>query len=491
MVERFTLRSKLLKRDEKIDPNAGFEAFIRQQSSVSEAAVSRASKVAAKTNGSLAKTLVSLGLHDEEEIKRYLADFQSLTYCSDASTVLPDSALCQGLDLEQLRRAEWVPLETESETCSVLLTEPENAQLLREIAFYLNRSVAPVVGSVRTVHEVIAKVQTPSGSEIGATGDLAQAERDLDRIEDLNSDGPTIRFVQSMLSDALDRRASDVHIERAESGLRIRFRIQGNLEEQPIDRPVDPEALVSRIKVLAHMNVAEKRLPQDGRIGHVHSGRHVDIRVSSVPTQFGESLVCRLLDPGAISLDWNVLGFDGETVDQIKSILASPNGLFLVTGPTGSGKTTTLYTCLKHLASETRKIITVEDPIEYSLTGIEQVPVDGSVGLSFATVLRSVLRQDPDIIMVGEIRDPETAEIACRAAMVGRLVLSTLHTNSAQDAPRRLKDLGVPDYMVENVLRATLGQTLRKASKENVANEVQVPLRADTSRLKYEFVKGV
>ena len=280
------------------------------------------------------------------------------------------------------------------------------------------------------------------------------------------ADGPVIRFVSEVFDEAVSSGASDIHFEAQEGGLRIRLRKQGILKIHPIDRSLNTTSVLARVKVMASMNVSERRLPQDGRITSNIAGRKVDFRISSVPTSFGESIVARVLDPKALRLGWEKLGFNSETAKKITDIIEQPSGLFLVTGPTGSGKTTTLYTALAHLNQEGRKIITVEDPIEYNLPGLEQVQVHDEIGMTFARALRSFLRQDPNIIMIGEIRDEETAEIACRAALVGRMVLSTLHTNSPEGAETRLMDLGVPQYIVKDVLRGVLGQRLEVISED-------------------------
>ncbi|WP_420393375.1 GspE/PulE family protein [Acuticoccus sp.] len=248
------------------------------------------------------------------------------------------------------------------------------------------------------------------------------------------SDGPVIKFVADRLNDAIAHGASDVHVSSDASGLSIRFRMNGVLLAQDRANAVSADAVIARLKVLSGMNVAERRRPQDGRMTVVVGGRVIDFRMSSVPTQHGESIVCRVLDPKAVRLGWDALGFDIDTQAAVRAIIEQPNGLFLATGPTGSGKTTTLTTALVHLNNGRRKIVTVEDPVEYQIAGIDQIQVQEEIGLTFASVLRSILRQDPNVIMVGEIRDGETAQIACRAALVGRLVLSTLHTSSPSTA---------------------------------------------------------
>jgi general secretion pathway protein E len=274
------------------------------------------------------------------------------------------------------------------------------------------------------------------------------------------SDAPVIRLVQSLVERAAAAQASDIHIEPREDSVRVRFRIDGVLhtvETLPLSLKA---ALSSRIKIMAQLNIAERRLPQDGRIRVNVRGREIDLRVSTMPAMCGESVVLRLLERSSVALDFQALGFDGAALAAFQSALQQPNGIILVTGPTGSGKTTTLYTALSTLNSTERKLFTVEDPVEYRLEGVNQIQVNPKIGLTFATALRSILRQDPDIVMVGEIRDLETAEIAIRASLTGHLVLSTVHTNSAAATVTRLLDMGVEDYLMASSLKAVVAQRL-------------------------------
>jgi general secretion pathway protein E len=285
-------------------------------------------------------------------------------------------------------------------------------------------------------------------------------EIDVERLKDLASEAPVIRLVSHLIANAVEQRASDVHIEALEHGLRARYRIDGVLHE--IEPPPSRfrAAIVSRIKIMARLNIAERRLPQDGRIKLAVRGTPIDLRVSTIPTMYGEGVVMRVLDRQGVALDFATLGIAGRNLETYQEILDQPNGVFLVTGPTGSGKTTTLYAALTRLNSPEKKILTVEDPIEYHLEGINQIQVQPSIGLSFAHVLRSILRQDPDIIMIGEIRDVETARIAIQAALTGHLVLSTLHTNDAPSAITRLLDMGVEDYLLTSTLTGVAAQRL-------------------------------
>jgi len=290
--------------------------------------------------------------------------------------------------------------------------------------------------------------------------DAEPAEEDVERLKDLASEAPVIRLVNHLIARAVETRASDVHIEPFEDRLRVRYRYDGVLHEVEAPPGQLQAAVISRIKIMSRLDIAERRLPQDGRIRLTVRGHEIDLRVSTVPSLYGESVVLRVLDRTAVELDYGKLGLSVEIEDGLRRALDLPNGLVLVTGPTGSGKTTTLYAGLLQLNSVARKIVTVEDPIEYQLAGINQIQVKPQIGLNFATLLRSILRQDPDVIMIGEIRDLETAEIAVQAALTGHLVLSTLHTNSAAATVTRLRDMGLEDYLLTATLKSVLAQRL-------------------------------
>jgi general secretion pathway protein E len=301
----------------------------------------------------------------------------------------------------------------------------------------------------------------------GATDDEAAdgvaaepLEEDAERLKDLASEAPVIRLVNQIISRAVETQASDIHIEPFEDRLRVRYRYDGVLAEAESPPARLTAAITSRIKIMARLDIAERRLPQDGRIKMAVRGHEIDFRVSTIPSLYGETVVLRVLDRSAVVFDYGKLGLPAAVVGRLNEALELPNGIVLVTGPTGSGKTTTLYTGLLALNSAERKIVTVEDPIEYQLRGVNQVQVKPQIGLNFAALLRSILRQDPDVIMVGEIRDLETAQIAVQAALTGHLVLSTLHTNSAASTIGRLRDMGVEDYLLTAVLRGVLAQRL-------------------------------
>ena len=299
-----------------------------------------------------------------------------------------------------------------------------------------------------------------SDAAIDDIGSAATVEDDAERLRDLASEAPLIRLVNQLISQAVESRASDIHIDPFENLLRVRYRYDGVLHEMEAPPRSLQAAVVSRIKIMAMLDIAERRLPQDGRIKLVVRGHEVDLRVSTIPSLHGESVVLRILDRSAVNLDFDKLGLEDGLRDQLCRQLALPNGIVLVTGPTGSGKTTTLYTSLLHLNSVERNIVTVEDPIEYQLPGITQIQVKPQIGLNFASLLRAILRHDPDIVMIGEIRDLETAQIAIQASLTGHLVLSTLHTNSAAATIARLRDMGLEDYLLTATLNGIMAQRL-------------------------------
>lgn len=439
--------------------DAALAASLMDTDKVEPDAVARAEALAAKANIRLDRALLRLGLVEEEIVLRRVAELLKLEFVetSDAIAVAPDAADAFGASY--LRRAVVAPIFDEEGEMAFLTADPHDQERRAEIEFQLERPVRMMAATSATVLRAVDRIERGQAAEFSGPS-AEQVEVDERALDEAQREGPIIRYVQRMLAEAVDEGASDLHVTSEAGALEVRVRLHGLLRRKHYGGGVDPSAVIARLKVMAGMNVAERRKPQDGRMNAVIGGRTIDFRVSALPTRAGESLVARVLDPMALRLGWEKLGFDAETTAAIIRIIEQPSGLFLVTGPTGSGKTTTLYTALAHLRSESRKIVTIEDPVEYRMDGVEQVQVHEAVGLTFATALRSVLRQDPNVLMVGEIRDSETAQIACRAAMVGRMVLSTLHTGSPEGAAARLRDLGVEDYIVNDVLKGVLGQEL-------------------------------
>jgi general secretion pathway protein E len=316
------------------------------------------------------------------------------------------------------------------------------------------------------IEKLLGGGRSQMGQIVESLGDDT-AEDDVEHLRDLASEAPVIRLVNLLLQRAVEARASDIHIEPFENRLKVRYRIDGVLQEVEAPPSKSTAAVISRIKIMAKLNIAERRLPQDGRIMHRVQGKELDLRVSTIPTSHGESVVMRILDRESVVLDFDSLGFDDRSRAEFVKTLEMPHGIILVTGPTGSGKTTTLYTALSQLNTPERKIITVEDPVEYQLEGINQIQAKSSIGLDFAHALRAIVRQDPDVIMIGEMRDLETAKIAIQSALTGHLVLSTVHTNDAAGGVTRMLDMGVEDYLLTSTVNAILAQRLVRTLDQN------------------------
>ncbi|NBZ90078.1 GspE/PulE family protein [Stagnihabitans tardus] len=429
-----------------------------------EAAYLGANEIARCEAGSsdmrLDRKILSLGLLDEEVLLPHTCAVMGLPFLDSSVGAKPDSSVLARLTSDYLRSQSAFPLATETGDVLFALSDPGNLPLRDELSFLAGKGIQFIGATASTIRDLFGHSEEGKPSEIAIVGSKPLAT------DPLSFDGPVVKYVQDMLADAVLAGASDVHYEATEEGFRLRFRVHGVLRSYQSMPSLSAATVAARLKVLADLNVAERRLPQDGRFESSLAGRKVDFRVSTLPTKWGESIVCRILDPKALRLGWQALGFAEELTEQVKSILGRPHGLFLVTGPTGSGKTTTLYTALHELNTLGRKIITVEDPVEYTIPGVQQVQVQSEIGLDFGRVLRSILRHDPNVILIGEIRDQDTAEIAIRAAQVGRLVLSTLHTSTPAGARARLVDLGVPGFLVDDVLIAVLGQELAPADCE-------------------------
>jgi general secretion pathway protein E len=363
-----------------------------------------------------------------------------------------------------LRSARIVPLGQEGDVLTLGMADSADTATADAVALATGLRVQPVALSDGEIEAALDRLFGGGEPTGGLTDLLAEAaadhEADTDTLRDLASEAPVVRLVNRLIAQAVERRASDIHVEPFEGELRIRYRIDGQLVEQEPAARAAAAAIVSRLKLMAGLDIAERRLPQDGRIKLPVRGRDVDFRVATAPSLHGESVVLRVLDRSGVTLDFAALGLAPEQRAALLRQLDRPNGIVLVTGPTGSGKTTTLYTALERLNRPERKLVTVEDPVEYQIAGINQIQVKNEIGLDFAGVLRSTLRHDPDIIMIGEIRDIDTARIAVQAALTGHLVLSTLHTNSAAATIARLVDLGVSDYLIASTLNAVVAQRL-------------------------------
>jgi general secretion pathway protein E len=377
-----------------------------------------------------------------------------------AEPVLPTA-----LSARFLKHYQVLPLHVDEETLWLAMADPGDATTLKAVRLAVGREVVPMVASLEDLERAYARLLDGGRGalqkivdDIGEGGPAAAG--DVEHLLDQAQEAPVVRLVNQLLSDAVRMHASDIHVEPYRDRLRVRFRVHGRLREIGAPPARLAAAVVSRIKILAKLDIAERRLPQDGRARLNLDGRRVDLRIATAPTPHGESLVIRLLDQSGHGTQMAELGLEPEIERKLRRLLSAPHGMLLVTGPTGSGKTTTLYAALRTLDSSTDKIISIEDPIEYQIDGITQIHVRPDIGLDFARILRSVVRHDPDTIMVGETRDPETAEIAVHAALTGHLLLTTLHTNNAAGAVARLLDMGVEPYLLASVLRGVIGQRL-------------------------------
>jgi general secretion pathway protein E len=344
------------------------------------------------------------------------------------------------------------------------MANPRDSFAIKALSMASGQRIAPRVGVASEIENGIEKLYGGGRSQMGQIVESLGGEgddiQDVEHLRDLASEAPVIRLVNLVMQRAVEARASDIHIEPFENRLKVRYRIDGVLQEVESPPASSTAAVISRIKIMANLNIAERRLPQDGRIMHRVQGKELDLRVSTVPTSHGESVVMRILDREAINLDFDSLGFQDDLRKRFVRQLEMPHGIILVTGPTGSGKTTTLYTALSQINKPERKIITVEDPVEYQLEGINQIQAKPTIGLDFAHALRAIVRQDPDVIMIGEMRDLETAHIAIQSALTGHLVLSTIHTNDAAGGVTRMLDMGVEDYLLTSTVNAIMAQRL-------------------------------
>ena len=403
----------------------------------------------------LVENLVKEGVVSAEDITRTLASQNGMDYI-DLAHVTPSPELIGLLTPEIARRYKTVPVSEHDGSLVMAVADPMDFEAFDSIGFLLKRPVEFICAVPSQITEKLERLY-PLGFE-----ELAQAAGNVEVEEDTGDDSaPIIRLVSNLLADAQNNRASDIHIEPLEKRLRIRFRIDGNLQEVQSPPKKLQGAIISRLKIMTgSMNIAEKRVPQDGRIQVKVGEKTIDLRVNSVPTVHGESIVMRILDKSSLMLGLPELGFLSDDQATFEKLVQMPDGIILVTGPTGSGKTTTLYGCLNYMNKPDRKIITVEEPVEYQMTGINQVQVNSEVGMTFAAALRAMLRQAPNIVMLGEIRDKETAEIAINASLTGHLVLSTLHTNDAPAAVARLVDIGVPPFLVSSAVRGIMAQRL-------------------------------
>ncbi|MDO9712287.1 GspE/PulE family protein [Paracraurococcus lichenis] len=450
-------------------------ALLVEQGQCDARAVDRGRRVAAETGQRLDAVLMHLGLVTERGLAQAHAALLGLRI-AEAARWPAEPLLPERLQPRFLRQARALPVAREGDTLVLAVADPLDAFTPAAIAAATGLAVRLEVALPIELEAALERLYpTLEPEEAGTPATAEPLEEDAERLRDLASEAPVIRLVNQMISRAVETGASDIHIEPFEDRLRIRCRYDGVLQTVDTQPARLTPAIISRIKIMARLDIAERRLPQDGRIRLAVRGQEVDFRVSTIPSLHAETVVLRVLDQSAVEFDYAQLGLPPRVVQRLTASLALPNGIVLVTGPVGSGKTTTLYTALLGLNAETRKIITIEDPIEYRLPGITQVQVKPQIGLSFASLLRNIVRQDPNVVMVGEIRDLETAETAVTAALAGRLVLSTLHTNSAAASIPRLRDMGLEDYLIASVLRGVLAQRLVRKLCPACKREAEAP----------------
>ncbi|HEY1629829.1 MAG TPA: type II secretion system ATPase GspE [Rhizomicrobium sp.] len=429
------------------------------------AGLERAARLSDDSGERLEIVLARLGLASERDIAETLAAILDLPVAAldnyPAAPILEDR-----LSQKFLKEARIIPLADRAESVAIAMVDPLNDYAAEAAAFAADKPVLRFIAYPADFEAVYDRLYGGGKSEIRQISEETRArddivaEEDVDRIKDSASEAPVIRLVNLLITRAVEARASDIHIEPMNGELLVRYRIDGVLQEVESPPARLSGAIVSRVKIMAALNIAERRMAQDGRIRLAVRGKDIDFRVSTMPTIHGESVVMRILDRGNLTLDFDALGFDADITANIRELLSQPHGILLVTGPTGSGKTTTLYTGLLELNTRDKKLLTIEDPVEYQLAGVNQVQVKPQIGLTFAGALRSFLRQDPDIMMVGEIRDLETAQVAVQAALTGHLILSTLHTNDAASAITRLLDMGIEDFLLTSTINGLVAQRL-------------------------------
>ena len=436
-----------------------------ERGKLDQAGLERALRLQQESGDKLGVLLVTLGVVAQRDVAEALAAQLGLPLVE--ATGYPELPILEErVSARFLRESRALPLAEDEEELALAMADPTDGYTVNAFEMVTGRRVKPLVAIPTELEAALERLYGAGKSALGQiVGDVEPRDdvgfdADVQQLKDLASEAPVIRLVSLIITNALDTRASDIHIEPFENRLIVRNRIDGVLHEVESPPRRLSAAVISRVKIMANLDIAERRLPQDGRIRLRVQGKEIDLRVSTVPTMHGESVVMRILDKGGVALDFKRLGFEEDTLKVFLDVLDEPHGILLVTGPTGSGKTTTLYTALDRLNKPDVKILTVEDPVEYQMPGINQIQVKPQIDLTFANALRSIVRQDPDVIMIGEIRDLETAQIAVQSALTGHLVLSTVHTNDAPSTVNRLLDMGVEDYLLTSTVIGILAQRL-------------------------------
>ncbi|MFT3806957.1 type II secretion system ATPase GspE [Arenimonas sp.] len=444
-----------------------------------EGDLARAQRLQGEAGGSLGTLLARLGMVSERDMAEAASEVLGLPLVAarDCPDGPPDNV---NVSLRFLKQQSVCPIGEDEHGVDLLVADPQDAYGAQAVGLASGRMVRVKVGLRSEIADLIERYYGQGRSAMGTIvenigDDSAGDEDDVEHLRDLASEAPVIRLVNLIIQRAVELRASDIHVEPFETRLKVRYRVDGVLIDAESPPANLTAAVISRVKIMAKLNIAERRLPQDGRIMVRVQGKELDLRVSSVPTAHGESVVMRLLDRESVALDFPALGFTDEFLSGFVRVLEQPHGILLVTGPTGSGKTTTLYAALSKLNTPDVKIITVEDPVEYQIEGINQIQVKPAIGLDFAHALRAIVRQDPDIIMIGEMRDLETSRIAIQSALTGHLVLSTLHTNNAAGGITRLLDMGVEDYLLTSTVNGILAQRLVRRIEPTHAERYEAP----------------
>ncbi len=430
------------------------------------ATLERALRLQQESGEKLGALLVTLGVVAQRDVAEALAAQLELQLVEVAG--YPEFPILEErVSPRFLRETRALPVREDESEVVLAMADPTDAYTIGAFEMVTGRAVRPMVAIPTELEAALERLygsgksaQSQLIGDVETRVDELAFDADVQQLKDLASEAPVIRLVSLLITNALDMRASDIHVEPFENKLNVRYRVDGVLHDVESPPKRLSAAVISRIKIMANLDIAERRLPQDGRIRLRVQGKEIDLRVSTVPTMHGESVVMRILDKGGVALDFHKLGFEDDTLKLFLDVLMEPHGILLVTGPTGSGKTTTLYTALDRLNQPDVKILTVEDPVEYQMVGINQIQVKPQIDLTFANALRSIVRQDPDVIMIGEIRDLETAQIAVQSALTGHLVLSTVHTNDASSTVNRLLDMGVEDYLLTSTVIGILAQRL-------------------------------
>ena len=442
-----------------------FTEALVERGKMRESEVIRAERLALQTDETrFPALLLKLGILSERDTAEILSAVSGKPLTNPDE--FPESSpLPEQVSARFLKENHVVGISGDPNGVVVALTDPFEEEIIEALHLACGRPIEVRVGIGSEIDRALETQMGPGKSLMGEIVDTFGSdedvnEADVEHLKDLASEAPVIRMVNLIMQRAVEMRASDIHVEPFEQVLKVRFRVDGVLREVESPPVRSTAAVISRIKIMAKLNIAERRLPQDGRIKLQVQGKELDLRVSTVPTMHGESVVIRLLHKESIKFDFGSLGFEGEALNRFLGVLEQPHGIILITGPTGSGKSTSLYTALHKINTPDRKIITVEDPVEYQLEGVNQIQTKPQIGLTFAAALRSIVRQDPDVIMIGEMRDIETARIAVQSALTGHLVLSTLHTNDAAGGVTRLLDMGLEDYLIASTVNGILGQRL-------------------------------